>query len=105
MPAREGSSIDIISHHPSCTDSLGVSDRCAGCRRRMWRFSSDAPSASISGIPQKVKTAIGLLDRQIGRFRAAEYLGDHSGALTKNVNEAGTIAEQASLFGHFGPLI
>src|SRR6516225_8062612 len=47
----------------------------------------------------------GLLDRQIGRFRAAEYLGDHSGALTKNVHEARTIAEQASLFGHFGPLI
>jgi hypothetical protein len=42
---------------------------------------------------------------EIGRFRAAEYLGDHSGALTKNVNEAGTIAEQASLFGHFGPLM
>src|SRR5215813_9659296 len=25
----------------------------------------------------------GLLDRQIGRFRAVEYLGDHSGALTE----------------------
>src|SRR5437868_2342779 len=47
----------------------------------------------------------GLLDRQIGRLRAAEYFGDHTGALTKNVNDARTIAEQAALFGRFGPLI
>src|SRR5262245_38482680 len=45
------------------------------------------------------------LKRQIGRFCAAQYLGDHSGALAKNINETWTIAEQASLFGHFGPLI
>ena len=50
MSAREGSSIDITSLHPSCMDSLGVPDPCAGCRRPRSRLSSDAPSASISRI-------------------------------------------------------
>jgi len=44
----------------------------------------------------------GLLDRQIGRFRTGQYLGDHSSALTKNFNEARTIAKQASLFSRSG---
>ena len=40
MCAREGSGIAITSRHPCCTDSLGVPDRCAGCRRPRSRLSS-----------------------------------------------------------------
>ena len=48
MCAKEGSSIAITSLHPSCTDSLGVPDPCAGCRRPSSRLSLHLLSASIS---------------------------------------------------------
>ena len=68
MCAREGSSIAITSLHPSSTDSLGVPDPCAGCRRprdpRLIERSLDQISGgAIRNLICEFKSVLKDLDR------------------------------------------
>jgi hypothetical protein len=41
---------------------------------------------------------VGLFDRQITGFGAAQHFSDHSGALAENIDRARTITEQTTFF-------